>query len=31
MNILALFCSVDDFWREFGPQWERSLVISGGK
>lgn len=31
MSILDLFCSVDDFWQEFGPQWEQSLLVSGAK
>lgn len=31
MRILDMFCSVDDFWQEFGPQWEQSLLLSGGK
>lgn len=31
MSILDVFCSVDDFWQEFGPQWEQSLLASGAK
>jgi Transposase DDE domain len=29
MSILELFCSVDDFWMQFAPQWQRTLVASG--
>lgn len=29
MSILDLFCSVDDFWQEFAPQWERHLLTQG--
>jgi hypothetical protein len=29
MSILDLFCSVDEFWQQFAPQWERDLVASG--
>src|SRR3974390_2511077 len=29
MSILALFCSVDDFWQGFAPGWEASLLSSG--
>ena len=27
--VCALFCSVDSFWRWFGPLWERELLASG--
>lgn len=29
MSILELFCSVDDFWQQFAPNWQRTLVTSG--
>jgi len=29
MSILELFCSVDDFWQQFAPAWERELLPSG--
>ena len=29
MSILDLFCSVDEFWQWFAPQWERELLASG--
>jgi hypothetical protein len=29
MSILELFCSVDDFWQQFAPSWQRTLVESG--
>ncbi len=29
MSILELFCSVDEFWQQFAPQWERELLASG--
>jgi hypothetical protein len=29
MSILELFCSVDEFWQRFAPQWERELLASG--
>lgn len=28
MNILELFCSVDDLWLQFAPNWQRSLITS---
>jgi MFS transporter, DHA1 family, inner membrane transport protein len=28
MSILDLFCSVDDFWQQFAPQWQQELVTS---
>lgn len=31
MSILDLFCSVDDFWQQFAPGWEASLVASGAR
>jgi hypothetical protein len=31
MSILDLFCSVDAFWRQFEPVWERELVRSGAR
>jgi hypothetical protein len=29
MSILDLFCSVDDFWQAFAPQWQQALLTSG--
>lgn len=29
MSILELFCSVDDFWLQFAPRWQSSLLTSG--
>ena len=29
MSILDLFCSVDDFWQQFAPQWQRGLLATG--
>jgi hypothetical protein len=29
MSILDLFCSVDDFWQWFAPQWEPQLLACG--
>jgi hypothetical protein len=31
MSILDLFCSVDDFWQQFGANWEASLLAGGIK
>jgi len=31
MSILDLFCSVDAFWQQFAPQWERELLACGKK
>jgi hypothetical protein len=31
MSILELFCLVDDFWQQFGPEWEHRLLVSGIK
>jgi len=28
-SILPLFCSVDDFWYEFAPMWQRHLLATG--
>jgi transposase len=28
-SILPLFCSVDDFWHEFAPHWQRHLLTTG--
>lgn len=28
MSILELFCSVDDFWQQFAPNWQRTLMAS---
>jgi len=29
MSILELFCSADDFWQPFAPQWHQDLLTSG--
>ncbi len=29
MSILELFCSVDEFWVRFEPQWQREVLASG--
>jgi hypothetical protein len=29
MSLLELFCSVDDFWLAFAPQWKQTLLQSG--
>ena len=29
MSILELFCSVDDFWQQFAPNWHHSLLAEG--
>ena len=29
MSILDLSCSVDEFWQQFAPWWERQLLASG--
>jgi len=29
MSILELFCSVDDFWLQFAPGWQASLLSTG--
>jgi hypothetical protein len=29
MSILDLFCSVDTFWQQFEPLWEREQVAAG--
>jgi DDE family transposase len=29
MSILELYCSVDDFWQWFAPQWDAELLASG--
>lgn len=29
MSILELFCSVDDFWMQFAPQWQSELLSVG--
>jgi hypothetical protein len=29
MSILELFCSVDDFWQQFAPNWHHTLLTSG--
>jgi Transposase DDE domain len=31
MSILDLFCSVDDFWQEFAPAWQRALLAAGSR
>jgi hypothetical protein len=29
MSRLDLFCSVDDFWQQFAPNWHRALLVAG--
>ena len=29
MSVLDLFCSVDEFWQQFEPVWEREQVAAG--
>src|SRR5579864_3245048 len=29
MSILDLFCSVDDFWQVFAPEWRQGLLATG--
>ena len=29
MSILELFCSVDDFWQHFAPNWQGALLAAG--
>lgn len=29
MRILELFCSVDDFWQQFAPNWQQTVLTSG--
>jgi hypothetical protein len=29
MSILELFCSVDDFWLQFAPNWQSTLLATG--
>jgi hypothetical protein len=29
MNLLELFCAVDDFWQKFEPQWRQQRLESG--
>src|SRR5512135_1020552 len=29
MSLLELFCSVDDFWQQFAPNWHHDLLTSG--
>ena len=29
MDLLGLFCEVDDFWQAFSPQWEKHLISEG--
>lgn len=31
MSILDLFCSVDEFWQQFAPWWQRQLLASGAR
>ena len=31
MSILDLYCSVDEFWQQFAPWWERQLLASGAR
>jgi hypothetical protein len=29
MNLLELFCDVDDFWQDFQPHWEQEMLRQG--
>lgn len=29
MNLIALFCSIDDFWKTFKKEWEKHLIGTG--
>jgi hypothetical protein len=29
MSILDLFCDVDEFWQQYGQEWERRLLADG--
>ena len=29
MNLIALFCSIDDFWKTFKNEWEKHLIGNG--
>lgn len=31
MSILDLFCSVDDFWQAFAPEWRQGLLATGAR
>ena len=31
MSILDLFCSVDEFWQAFEPQWRQQVLSRGGR
>ena len=31
MSLLELFCSVDDFWMDFAPQWQQTQLDDGRK
>ena len=31
MSILDLFCSVDEFWHAFEPQWRQQVLSRGGR
>ena len=31
MSILELFCSVEDFWLQFAPDWQKSLITTGSR
>jgi hypothetical protein len=31
MEIIALFCDVDDFCQQFAPQWQQRLIASGDR
>src|SRR5262245_35356568 len=31
MSILDLFCSVDEFWQRFEPQWRQQVLAMGGQ
>jgi len=29
MSLLELYCSIDDFWQEFEPKWQETLLTNG--
>ncbi len=30
MDLIELYCSVDDFWKSFKNEWDRHLIDAGG-
>ncbi len=29
MNLITLFCSIDDFWKTFKNEWDKHLIGTG--